>query len=338
MMRRFLAILALGAALGSAPVLAQDAPDPVRGFHPTAEALHEDQLLDALGPRDTISGRITIPDQRAADLEKPGNKDWTWANRAVMDRVLIAAVVLTLLATVIFYVIVGRQRMDKGPSGRKILRFALFERVVHWTMASSFIVLALSGLNIAIGRFIVLPWLGEATFGKVTLLGKLAHNYLAWPFMLTVILTFFMWIGHNIPSRLDIEWFKAGGGLLKNGKHPAARKFNAGQKLVFWVVILGGSLAAVSGLALLFPYVLGAPWQWQAAQMLHVLAASGMIAMVIGHIYIGTIGSEGALQAMTTGEVDVNWAEQHHSLWLHEQVGKGAVHGGATPPAATPAE
>src|SRR5690606_32588710 len=104
---------------------------------------------------------------------------------------------------------------------------------------------------------------------------------------------------------------------------PPARKFNAGQKIVFWAVVLGGGALSLSGLALMFPYLLEGAFQWQIAQVLHALAAAGMIALVIGHIYIGTAGSEGALDAMTTGEVDVNWAEQHHSLWLQEEMAKG---------------
>lgn len=177
-------------------------------------------------------------------------------------------------------------------------------------------------------------------FGQVTILGKLAHHYLAWPFMICVALTFLVWLRHNIPSRLDWAWLKAGGGLLNNGEHPPAKKFNAGQKIVFWAVVLGGAALSVTGLALMFPTLMGAPWQWQAAQLLHALAAAGTIAVIIGHIYIGTAGSEGALEAMTSGEVDVNWAEQHHALWLEELRAKGGEipapsRGG---PAATPAE
>lgn len=331
--RKAFAAVAIAMLLGTGmtPAMAQDA------INPTALSVQEEELSQALGPRDTLSGRISIPDQRAADLEKPGNKDWVWGNRVISDRVLGAAFILPLLAVIIFYVVIGRLELENGRSGRTITRFGLFERVVHWTMAASFIVLALSGLNLAVGRYLVLPWLGEDAFGTVTALGKTAHNYLAWPFMLAVVLSFFLWIRHNIPSRLDIEWFKSGGGLLKNGQHPPARKFNAGQKLVFWIVIFGGGLVALSGLALMFPYLIAAPWQWQMAQIIHALIAAGMVAMVIGHIYIATAGSEGALEAMTTGDVDVNWAEQHHSLWYEEEMAKGRAPRSA-PASVTPAE
>ena len=310
-----LAALALSAGFASA-----QSTDPV---NPTALSVHEDKLLEALKPGETLSGRITIPAESAADLVKPGNKEWLWFNLNVFDWLIIAGVVVTLLAVTIFYFKVGRLSIEKGRSGRTITRFSLIERVMHWTMATSFILLALSGINVAIGRYVLLPLLGESAFGTLTYWGKLAHNYLAWPFMLCVALTFLMWIRHNIPSKLDIAWLKAGGGLLKNGAHPPAKKFNAGQKIVFWSVVLGGTALILSGLLLMFPYFTDGPMQWQLAQSLHAIFAAGMIAMVIGHIYIGTAGSEGALEAMTTGEVDVNWAEQHHSLWLKEEMAKG---------------
>lgn len=321
------------AALVPGVALAQST-DPV---NPTARSVQEGQLLDSLKFGDALTGRITIPAQSAADLEKPTNKVWMWLNTGVIDWVLIAAILVTLLAVVIFYFKIGRLSIEKGRSGRTLTRFNLFERVTHWTMASSFIVLALSGLNVAVGRYIIQPWLGEGTFGTLTQWGKLAHNYLAWPFMVSVVLTFVLWVAHNIPSKLDLAWFKAGGGLLKNGAHPPAKKFNAGQKIIFWAVVFGGSAIAATGLALMFPWLLGTPSQWQVMQVVHSLAAAGMIAMTIGHIYIATAGSEGALEAMTTGEVDQNWAAQHHSLWLKEQMEKGT--GVRTPPkGARPAE
>lgn len=319
-LRQTFAALALGATLGiAAPALAQE---PV---NPTALSVQEQQLLDALKPGETISGRITIPATSAADLQKPSNKDWAWANLKVSDRVMALAVLGALIGVVLFYFVLGRLKIEKGRAGRTIERFKFFERLVHWTMASSFIVLALSGINVAVGRYIVQPWLGYEAFGTVTYFGKLAHHYLAWPFMLCVLITFVMWVKHNIPNRLDIAWLKAGGGMLNNGKHPDATKFNAGQKIVFWAVIFGGSLVSASGLLLMFPFLLETATQWQLSQIAHALIASGMMALIIGHIYIGTAGSEGALEAMTTGQVDVNWAEQHHSLWLEEELAKGAV-------------
>lgn len=306
-------------ALLPAAALAQTA-GPV---NPTAQSVQESQLLEALRFGETVSGRVTIPAQDAAHLVKPGNRDWTAFNLGILDWVMIGALLLTTLAVLGFYLWRGRIGLDKGLSGRTITRFGLVERVMHWAMAFSFILLALTGLNVAFGRYVILPWLGEGAFGTLSQWGKLAHNFLAWPFLVCVALTFVLWVRHNIPSRLDIEWLKAGGGMLRNGRHPKARKFNAGQKIVFWAVVLGGTMAILSGLALMFPFLLGSPLQWQVAQVVHALAAAALIAVTIGHIYIATAGSEGALTAMTNGQVDLNWAEQHHPLWVEEEMQKG---------------
>lgn len=328
-----LALVFTTGAFTTGGAMAQQAVDPV---NPTALSVQEDQLLDKLKFGETLSGRITIPATSAADLEKPTNKVWTWVNLDIVDWLIILAVVVTLLGVVIFYFTVGRLAIEHGRSGRSITRFNLFERVMHWTMASSFVVLALSGINVAIGRYILQPFVSEAAFGTLTYWGKLAHHYLAWPFLACVVLTFVIWVRHNMPSKLDIAWFKAGGGLLKNGAHPDATKFNAGQKVVFWSVVLGGGVAIATGLALMFPYLLGSASQWQIAQVIHAIAAAGLIAMVIGHIYIATAGSEGALEAMTTGEVDLNWAKQHHSLWVKDELAKGVTPRNAN--GVTPAE
>jgi formate dehydrogenase subunit gamma len=157
----------------------------------------------------------------------------------------------------------------------------------------------------------------------MTAWGKLAHNYLAFPFMLGLVIMFLIWIKDNIPSRLDVEWIKQGGGMLKNGKHPPARRFNAGQKGIFWIVIIGGVLMSLSGWFLLFPYLPANVTALQFWTVIHAVIAMLFIAAMMAHIYIGSIGMEGAFDAMGTGEVDLNWAKEHHSLWVGEEQAKG---------------
>ena len=159
---------------------------------------------------------------------------------------------LALLA--IFLLVRGRIRVHQGFSGRTILRFSSFERFVHWLTATCFIVLALSGLNVSFGRILILPLFGADAFAAMSAWAKLAHNYLAFPFMLGLVIMFLIWIKDNIPGKLDLEWIKQGGGILFEGKHPPAKRFNAGQKGIFWIVIIGGALMSVSGWFLLFPY------------------------------------------------------------------------------------
>jgi len=242
---------------------------------------------------------------------------------------------LALLA--IFLMVRGRIRVHRGFSGKTILRFASFERFTHWLTASCFIILALSGLNVSFGRTLILPVFGPEAFANMSAWAKLAHNYLAFPFMLGLVIMFLIWIKDNIPSKLDLEWIKQGGGLLSEGKHPPARRFNAGQKGIFWIVIIGGALMSVSGWFLLFPYLPANVTALQLWTVIHAVIAMLFIAAMLAHIYIGSVGMEGAFDAMGTGEVDLNWANEHHALWVEEQRAKGEAPVDTTP-RAMPAE
>jgi len=286
--------------------------------NPTASSVSEDALLRALQSGEAVSGRITIPNADAAALITPDNKLWAAMQGGTLFTLSIVAVVGMLALLALFYIIRGRIRIDSGFSGRKILRFNTIERFAHWMLASTFIVLALTGLNLIIGRAIILPLIGEGAFGTLTGWGKIAHNYLAWPFMAALIVVFLLWVIHNVPSKIDMEWIKQGGGLLKKGVHPPARKFNFGQKIVFWAVILGGAAMSYTGFMLLFPADVGSAADWQFYQVIHALVAAGMSALILAHIYIGSVGMEGAFDAMGNGEVDENWAKEHHSLWVEE--------------------
>jgi formate dehydrogenase subunit gamma len=221
-------------------------------------------------------------------------------------------------------------RIEEGRSGRTLVRFNAFERFVHWMSAACFVVLGLSGLNITFGKELLLPLLGPDAFSAWAQWAKYAHNYLSFPFTLGVVLIFLMWIAGNIPNRVDVEWIKEGGGIVGH-KHPPATRFNAGQKMIYWIVVLGGGAVAASGYMLMFPFYLTDIAGMQLAQVVHGVIALLFVAAMLGHIYIGTLGMEGAFEGMGTGTVDVNWAKQHHSLWLKEEAAKGHV---APPPPA----
>lgn len=310
---RLLGLLGLAALLAVAAPLVADAQ-----INPREATVTEDDLFRALGRGDAVTGRVTIPNAAAGTLIRPENRGWADTQAAMLRQVSIWAVVGTVLALTLFYMVRGKIRVEKGLSGRMILRFNAVERFAHWTLASTFIILALTGLNIVIGRTVLLPLIGEGAFGTLTAWGKVAHNYLAWPFMASLVMVFVLWVVHNIPSAIDWPWIKAGGGLLKPGVHPPAKKFNFGQKVVFWVVILGGAAMSYTGIMMLFPAEAGTAADWQFYQMIHALVAAGMSALVVAHIYIGSVGMEGAFDAMGSGEVDENWAKEHHSLWVEE--------------------
>ncbi|MCU0817198.1 MAG: formate dehydrogenase subunit gamma [Cypionkella sp.] len=316
MMKHILArvLLTLSLMLGLAlPSVAQ--------VNPTEQSVNEDALFQQLGSGDYVAGRISIPDANAGYLIKPENKLWAALQGDTLHILSIWSVVGMIVLLTAFYLIRGKIRVDGGLSGRKILRFNAIERFAHWTLASTFIILALSGLNIIVGKTILLPIIGEVAFGTLSAWGKIAHNFLAWPFMVSLVLVLVLWIIHNIPNSVDLQWIKQGGGLLKKGVHPPAKKFNAGQKLIFWSVILGGAALSFTGFMLLFPAEAGTPADWQFYQTIHALTAAILSAIIIAHIYIGSVGMEGAFDAMGSGEVDENWAKEHHSLWVEEVKG-----------------
>jgi formate dehydrogenase subunit gamma len=221
-------------------------------------------------------------------------------------------------------------RIEAGRSGRTLVRFNAFERFVHWMTAACFIVLAISGLNITFGYQLLTPVIGPEAFAGWAQWAKYAHAYLSFPFTLGVVLTFLMWIAWNLPTATDVRWLKEGGGIVGNN-HPPARRFNAGQKMIYWIVVLGGAAVAVTGYVLMFPFYGTDVSSMQTAQMVHGIVGLLFIAIMLAHIYIGTIGMQGAFEAMGSGEVDVNWAKQHHSLWLEKEMQKGRASGGMAP-------
>lgn len=267
----------------------------------------------------------------------------------------------TLGVLALFFLIRGRIRIEGEKTGRKIERFKAIERFGHWLLAGSFILLGITGLISLFGRKVLIPVFGHDAFSVVAVASKWVHNNVSWAFMLGLIMIFVMWVLHNLPHRSDINWLLKGGGIFSKG-HPPAKKFNAGQKLIFWSVIVLGTSISISGLALLFPFeinmfaatfaklnslgiseVLGLGQlretlaqheEMQYAQLWHAIVSFVLIAVILAHIYIGTVGMEGAYDAMGSGEVEEQWAREHHSIWVEEVQAKGKVQ----PKDATPAE
>lgn len=300
----------------SFPALAQQPQQQGGPVNPTARAVKEEQLLQQFN---RIEGRGTIPDTKSYLIEQPTGRDWRQFHEVTLRWIGALSILGILAALVVFYLWRGMVRIDGGRSGRTIVRFNGFERFVHWTTASCFIVLAISGLNITFGKTLLLPLIGASAFSTWSVWAKLAHNYLSFPFTFVVILIFLMWMAGNIPNRTDVEWLKRRGGMIGHD-HPPAGRFNAGQKAIYWIVVLGGSAVAITGYILMFPFYGTGIYSMQTAEVVHSIVAMLFIAAMLGHIYIGTIGMEGAFEAMGRGTVDVNWAKEHHSLWLDEEM------------------
>ena len=243
-------------------------------------------------------------------------------------------IVIVVLAIGLFYFARGPMGGHVPYTGRKIERFTYFERAAHWSNAVAFCVLAISGLVMAFGKFLLLPVIGGALFGWLTYALKTAHNFAGPLFAVSLLIVFVTFLRDNLPGRGDLRWIARAGGLF-GGAEPASGRFNAGEKIVFWggvfflgIVVVGSGLVldkVIPGLAYLRS-------DMQIAHMIHGVATVLMMAMFLGHIYIGTIGMRDAYSAMKTGYVDEGWAEEHHALW-YEDIRAGKIPAQRTPPA-----
>ncbi len=316
----FLVLLLALSTVSLAPAFAQNAPSQAGSGRGTVNA--DEMEMQRLLQGGRVEGRTTIPDARSEVLIQPQGKAWRDFHNVTLAWVGGIAVGGMLLILIAFYATRGRITVEGGMAGRTISRFNMLERANHWMVASSFIVLGLTGLNLTFGRHVLLPIMGPYAFAEVSLWGKIAHNFVAFPFTLGIVVMLLLWVKDNIPNGRDIEWFKMGGGLIGKG-HPKAGRFNGGQKMVFWITVLGGGIVAASGYFLIFPF-----WgefgvaDMQLAHIIHSILSVLMVAAMIAHIYIGSVGMEGAFDAMGTGEVDLNWAKEHHSLWVEQEMAK----------------
>jgi formate dehydrogenase subunit gamma len=312
-------------------VLAVATPAAVSAQGGPTAATSEQQLLKQLHDG-VIAGQVSIPDKKAANLIHPAGRDWREFHTVTLRWIGGIAILGMLLVLVVYYMWRGTLRIEHGRSGRTILRFNLFERFVHWLTAVSFVILAITGLNITFGRSLILPWLGASAFSEWSEWAKVSHNYVSFAFTIGVVLMFLIWIANNLPNRIDLEWFKGGGGML-GGKEPPAYKFNGGEKLIFWIVMIGGCLVIASGFVLLFPFYGTSVSGMELAQIVHSVVAVLYVSAMLSHIYMGTVGVEGAFEAMSDGNVDANWAKERHSLWYEEETQSGGARGRAMRPA-----
>lgn len=243
--------------------------------------------------------------------------------------------VIPLAILVLFYLAKGPIRTHDPLTGRMIERFSSVERVAHWTMGLSFVVLALTGIVILFGKHIILPIVGHAAFSSLTVLAKNLHNFVGPLFIFALVIFITLYIRDNFWKSYDGQWLGKFGGML-SGEHVPAGKFNAGEKALFWMLVVGlCSVISVTGLILNFPNWNQGREAMQLANLIHGGCAILAMAMATFHIYLGTVGMDHALDAMKTGLVDETWAREHHQYWYEEvKAGKRpekAVSGTAQP-------
>ena len=327
------------------PLLAQTAPAPVAApaggpasmniFDIPKEA-KEQQERQISQPgnnapvwREVNSGKSfysSIPGtQNGVLIQKEGEQWRQWRNGPI-TQIGGWGLVAAMLAMAAFYLFRGQIKLHERQTGVMIERFTFLERAVHWSNAAAFVTLAVTGLLMLFGKHVVLPVFGHTIFSWFAIVSKTTHNLVGPVFSATTIAIFLVFVKDNFPRAYDLKWVFGAGGLI-SGKHIASGRFNAGEKIVFWGgVVLLGIIVTVTGFQLNFmaptfntvPAEMHNNWTW------HVVAALGFVVMIAGHIYIGTIGMEGALDAMKTGKVDEAWAKEHHEYW-YDDVRSGKI-------------
>jgi formate dehydrogenase subunit gamma len=229
-------------------------------------------------------------------------------------------------AIVLFHWKIGPLKIKEEPTGRLVERFTPLERSAHWANVAAFVTLAVSGVVMAFGKFFLLPVIGTTLFGWLTYALKNAHNFAGPLFAVSLLIVIVTFARDNFPAKGDLNWLLKGGGIL-SGHEIESGRYNAGEKTVFWggVFVLGLTVV-LSGLAMdkLLPGLTYERSTMQMAHMVHSVSNILMLVMMMGHIYMGTLGTKGSLDGMRTGYVDETWAEQHHKLW-HDDIKSGKI-------------
>jgi formate dehydrogenase subunit gamma len=327
-------------ALALAPALRAAVPnrDAVPAYAEEQTLLQTEQGTPEPGLDAAASGRrhmdrhyLVPPGRNDAEqdliLQRGGNTWRTLRNEPIATTSAVI-LVLTLIVLFGFWRIVGPARVHEPETGRRIQRFNGWQRVVHWTTAIAFLVLAFTGLVIFFGKKLLLPWMGHEVFSWLAILSKYVHNIAGPIFIVCSIVMFVTFVQHNFFNRGDWVWIKRGGGMVKH-EHVPAGYFNAGEKLWFWGgLVLLGIVMSATGLMLDFTNLRFTRYLLQWANYLHVGGATLYIAAALGHIYIGTLGTPGAYTAMRRGTVDESWARAHHYEWYEHLRRRGKLPAG----------
>jgi formate dehydrogenase subunit gamma len=270
--------------------------------------------------RDGNKGYTAVIGPETDVLIQNGGQNWRQTRNGPVASIMPWVLAVVVAALFLFLIIRGQVKLEQKPSGRTLRRWNLPERVLHWYTAVLFILLAVTGLSLLFGRAVLIPVLGYSGFSGWAQLSIYVHNYLGPFFVVGVVLEIIAWIRFNLPDKTDWDWLKQGGGMVGKGKHPHAGRINAGEKLfTFWIgMVVLGIAVSITGLFLLGWIGSGMRETMQIANVVHSVASVVYVAIMLGHIYLGAWGVEGAFEAMWKGEVSEEWAKQHHDKWYDE--------------------
>ena len=286
--------------------------------------VHDQEIVDLIQAggldwnkvRHGIEGTTVVRGQEANELIQAGGQIWRNVRNNLFSTYGSWWLVLMLFALASFHIVVGKSRLEQR-TGITVPRWTMFERSLHWTVAILFIILALTGMCLLWGRWVLIPLLGKDAFAAYAIVAKFLHDYLALFFLVSLTVMLIIWLHQALFIKADWEWFKKLGGYF-GGVHAPAGKVNAGEKIWYWSLFVAGIALCASGLYLLFPNLGWERETMQLAHIVHAVCSIYLIGFSLLHIYLGTIGSEGAFEGMISGEVDEGWARQHHDIWYDE--------------------
>lgn len=272
-------------------------------------------------------GYSAIKGEGANVLVQSAGEDWRQFRNSPLVSKLPWAIAVMAALLLLYHIFHGKNKLSATTlSGRMVPRWNMFERFVHWVVAISFIFLSITGMSMLIGKNILIPILGKAGFASWASASMTIHNVIGPVFSVGIVFMIVMWIWHNFPTLTDLKWLAKGGGMfsLEGDAHPSAGRMNAGEKIWFWILMTLGVAVCISGIIMVSPMypqitIPGldvARGLLQQASSVHVVAGVVWTAIALGHIYIGTAGTEGAYEGMSTGYVSEEWARQHHDIWF----------------------
>jgi formate dehydrogenase subunit gamma len=262
---------------------------------------------------------ISDPNTGSPVIVQTEGEEWRALRNGPLSRYGGYMILAGLVLITLFFLIRGRVKIDGGRSGNIVPRFTTAERTTHWFMASLFILQAVSGLIIFYGKYLLIPLIGADAFSAMASGALQGHNLFGPLYMFGILVMLVLYFPDNLLRSADLKWLLRGGMFFSG--HAPSWKYNFGEKSWFWIAMITGVILSVSGIVMNFPSLAEDRYQLQLANLFHGGAAVVLIAAAIGHIYLGTIGVEGALEGMTRGEVDENWAREHHDLWAEEVLG-----------------
>jgi formate dehydrogenase subunit gamma len=266
--------------------------------------------------RGEAAGYSTDTKAGANVLIQSSGQDWRRIRNGYISTFGPWFLLLVTLGIGLFYMLRGPVKLEQERSGRTVTRWSSKQRTLHWVTATLFVIMAIGGLSLLFGRAILRPLLGDAGFAAWASFSKVVHNYTGLLFTVCIVIMIVSWMKNNLPRRADWDWIRKGGGMF--GEHAPAGRVNAGEKMWFWFIAIAGLAVCISGLVLDFPNFGSSRFTMQVANVIHSVLAIAWVGIFLGHVYIGTIGTEGALEGMTTGDVSGEWAKQHHDLWYQE--------------------